>query len=437
VANLVEAPLPILGSYDESYLRLPEPVLLAVMKKHQRYLPVLREGHLLPHFVAVANGPNLDTESVREGNEEVLRARYADAAFFYEADTRTPLSELTAQLSTLTFQEQLGSVLEKVHRLERLVPELCQLLGMTQEQALAATRAASLCKSDLATQLVVEFTSLQGIMGRHYALLSGEPEAVAQAIEEHYLPRFMGDRLPERMEGVALGLADRFDSLVGLFSVGIRPTGAADPWGLRRAALGIVQVLVEKGISLSLAQAISAASDELPVPAEPGVLRDVEEFIVRRLEGYLRDAGYRYDAVQAVLAEQGDNPAAARAALDALMPWLARGEWEMLLDNYARCVRITRDLPSRYAVDPALITEPATRELYGAYLRAAERVKADPDIDTLMESLLTLAPVISRFFDQVLVMAEDPAIRRNRLALCQSIGALADGIVDLSQMEGF
>ena len=179
---------------------------------------------------------------------------------------------------------------------------------MSEIESAMAGRAAALCKNDLATQLVVEFTSLQGIMGRHYASLSGEPESVARAIEEHYLPRFVGDRLPEGVEGTAVGLADRLDTLVGLFAVGIRPTGAADPWGLRRAALGVVQILVEKSISLSLAQAISAASEQLPVTAEPEVLRDVKEFVVRRLEGYLREAGYRYDLVQSVLAEQGDDP---------------------------------------------------------------------------------------------------------------------------------
>jgi glycyl-tRNA synthetase len=437
VANLVEAPLPILGSFDSAYLRLPDAVLLAVMHKHQRYFPVVRDGRLLPHFIAVANGSQLGVDVVRKGNEEVLAARYADAAFFYAADSRLPFGELAAKLETLTFQEKLGSVLDKVQRLERLVPELCELLTVSEAGSAMACRAAALCKNDLATQLVVEFTSLQGIMGRHYALLSGEPEPVAQAIEEHYLPRFMGDRLPDGIEGTAVGLADRLDTLAGLFAVGIRPTGAADPWGLRRAALGVVQILVEKRISLSLAQAISAASEQLPVAAEPKVLRDVEEFVVRRLEGYLREAGYRYDMVQSVLAEQGDDPNAAREALDALGPRMQRSDWDTILDNYARCVRITRDLTTRHVVDSALIDEPATRALYDAYLSVAAEVRRAPVIETLMDGLAALAPVIARFFDEVLVMAEDLKIRNNRLALLQSIGALADGIIDLSQMEGF
>ncbi len=437
VANLVEGPVPILGSFDKDYLSLPDAVLLAVMQKHQRYLPVVNNGRLLPYFVAVANGAQLDQDAVRVGNQEVLRARYADAAFFYAADTRRPLSDVTGQLSTLAFQENLGSVLDKVHRLERLVPDICELLSLSQEETAMAVRAAALCKSDLATQLVVEFTSLQGIMGRHYAALSGEPEPVALAIEEHYLPRSMGDRLPAASEGLAVGLADRLDTLVGLFAVGIRPTGAADPWGLRRAALGIVQVLVERRLSLSLAQAISATAEQLPVSVGPEVLRDVQEFVIRRLEGYLRDAGYRYDAVQAVLAEQGDDPNGAREALDALAPWLERPDWETLLDNYARCIRITRDLTSRYAVDQALISEPATRDLYRVYRDVEAELRRSPTLSKLMEGLVVLTPAIARFFDDVLVMAQDLAVRQNRLALLQSIGAMADGIIDLSQMEGF
>ena len=437
VANLVESPLPIMGGFDQTYLALPDAVLLAVMHKHQRYLPVVQDGKLLPHFIAVANGRDLDQDVVREGNQEVLRARYADAAYFYEADTQNPLDAFTPRLDTLTFQERLGSVLDKVRRLEDLVPALAELLGLDASQARDAQRAAALCKSDLATQLVVEFTSLQGIMGAHYARLSGEAEPVAQAIEQHYMPRSAGDRLPESLEGLAVGLADRLDSLVGLFAVGMRPTGAADPWGLRRAALGVIQMLVERNVSLSLRQALTLAAARMPLAVDPETLDDLGEFVMRRLEGYLREAGYRYDAVAAALAEQGDDPAAARRALDELTPWLERDDWEALLDNYARCVRITRSLEERLAVDPALFTEQASRDLYEAYRQASEQVAASPSVTTLMQALASLGPVIARFFDDVLVMAEDLAVRQNRLALLQGIGALSEGLVDLSQMEGF
>jgi glycyl-tRNA synthetase len=367
VANLVEYPLAIRGAFDPAYLRLPDEVLLAVMRKHQRYLPVMRQGRMLPYFIAVANGATLQVASVRYGNEEVLRARYADAAYFYDADRKQRLEAFTPRLASRTFQERLGSMLDKVARLERLAPELADLLGLGAAERATVARAAALCKSDLATQLVVELTSLQGQMGRHYATLDGEPEAVAQAIAEHYLPRFMGDRLPAAPVGGALGLADRLDTLVGLFAVGIRPSGAADPWGLRRAALGVVQLLVDSRISLALPEALSLAAEGLPVAVGEDVLRDVLDYIQRRYEGYLLDSGFRFDQVAAVLAERGYDPYRAYQTLQALAPWVARDDWQGILDSYARCVRITRQQETVFAVDPAGLGEPAAEALYAAY----------------------------------------------------------------------
>ena len=271
VANLVEYPLAIRGHFEEEYLRLPDAVLLAVMHKHQRYLPVLKDGKLLPYYVTIANGASLDVDAVRYGNNEVLRARYADAAFFYDSDIKQNLDAFTPRLETLTFEEHLGSVLDKVGRLQAIVPDLAELLGLDDEQVAVATRAAALCKSDLATQMVVELTSLQGVMGRHYAVKGGESKAVAQAIEEHYLPRSVGDHLPDGLPGVAVGLADRLDTLVGLYAVGIRPRGTADPWGLRRTALSMLLLLVEKGISLALPEALSMAAEALPVEVQEDV----------------------------------------------------------------------------------------------------------------------------------------------------------------------
>jgi len=437
VANLVEYPLAIRGAFAEEYLRLPDMVLLAVMRKHQRYLPVLSAGRMLPYFVAVANGANLDVDAVRHGNEEVLRARYADAAFFYQADVRKPLAEYTPALSTLTFQERLGSVLDKVQRLERLVPELAGMLGLSDEETRVAARAAALCKSDLATQMVVELTSLQGLMGRHYALLSGEDPAVALAIEEHYLPRFAGDRLPSSAAGLAVGLADRLDTLVGLFAVGIKPSGAADPWGLRRAALGTILLLLGKRVSLALPDALAAAAERLSVDVSEDALREVSDFLDKRFRTYLLDSGYRYDAVDAVLAERSYNPVLAEDTLRALVRWLEREDWGPLLDAYARCVRITRGEPTVHAVDPALLGEPAAMALYEAYRREAPAVAQAGTVDALMEALVRLQPAITTFFDQVLVMAEDTAVRNARLGLLQAIGSLPEGIVDLTVLEGF
>ncbi|TEU09168.1 MAG: glycine--tRNA ligase subunit beta, partial [Anaerolineales bacterium] len=437
LANLVEYPLAIRGSFEDEYLRLPEEVLLAVMRKHQRYLPVVRAGKLLPYFVAVGNGQTLDVDAVRRGNEEVLRARYADAAYFYREDTQRPLEAYTPRLATLTFQEQLGAVFDKVKRLERLVPGLCQVLDLPSDQRVAALRAASLCKSDLVTKLVVELTSLQGQMGGHYAELAGESAEVAQAIAEHYLPRFMGDRLPEGMAGVVVGLADRIDTLVGLFAVGIRPSGAADPWGLRRAALGTIQLLVGKDVSLAVPRALSLAGGLLPVEAGPEVIGEVFEFIKRRYRRWLLDSGLRYDMVDAVLAERGHDPALASHTLEAFAPWLEKSFWDDMLDSYARCVRITRDLETVYVVDESRFVEPISQDLYEIYRLVAGRVHAHPTIDTLFRGILELKPFVSEFFDRVLVMSEDTDLRQNRLGLLQAIGALPKGIADLTVMEGF
>jgi len=437
VADLVEQPLPLRGEFDEAYLRLPTEVLLAVMKQHQRYLPVMRDGELLPYFVAVANGRALDVAAVRHGNEEVLRARYADAAFFYDADRRQGLESFTPKLATLTFEEHLGSVLDKVRRIERLVPRLAEQLGLSNADLEVAKRAASLCKSDLATNMVVEHTSLQGIMGGHYAQLAGESHEVAQAIEEHYLPRYAGDRMPGSLPAVAVGLADRLDSLVGLFAAGVRPTGAADPWGLRRTALAIHQIVITLCLEIDLEPALIASAEGLPIDAPPETLLDVEAFLATRLEGVLRDMGIPYDVAAAVLAEQANAPYRAYQSAEALATWTRRDDWSLLLDNYSRCVRIVRDQARVYPVDAALFAEEVEHELYRACVAAERALEQDRGIETFMTQLVALQPVIARFFDDVLVMTDEQALRENRLGLLQRLAALPRGIADLSCLEGF
>ncbi len=261
VTDLVEQPTAIRGSFAKDYLRLPKEVLITVMKKHQRYFPVVdAAGKLLPHFITVRNGGAEHAGVVRAGNEGVIRARYADAEYFFKADSAHKLEHFTPRLATLTFQEKLGSMLDKTYRLERLAPAVGQMLGLSAVDLATTARAAALCKSDLATQMVVELTSLQGIMGREYARMSGEPDAVADAIFEHYLPRSQGDTLPRTRPGLALGIANRLDSLVGLFAVGLAPTSSADPFGLRRDALGLVQALAGAGEPFDLRPALKAAA---------------------------------------------------------------------------------------------------------------------------------------------------------------------------------
>jgi glycyl-tRNA synthetase len=280
----VEAPVALLGSFEAKYLELPAPVLVGVMKKHQRYFPVVRDGRMLPHFITVANARQLvHPDVVVAGNEGVIRARYADAAYFYRQDTARPLESYTPRLATLTFHERLGSMLDKVARLKVIAPQIAHLLQATDAQIADVGRAAALAKSDLVTSMVVEMTSLQGIIGEIYARQSGETEGVAQAIREHYLPRSAGDANPATVAGLALSLADKVDSLAGLFSVGAIPTGSADPFGLRRSALGIVNNLLASRTDFSIRRGLELAAAQQSVAVTDAALGDALTFA--------RDAG--------------------------------------------------------------------------------------------------------------------------------------------------
>ncbi|MBN1643016.1 MAG: glycine--tRNA ligase subunit beta [Anaerolineae bacterium] len=444
ITHLVERPTPLRGAFEPEYLSLPAEILISVMKTHQRYLPVVgapgtdRADQLLPYFVTVRNGDDENLEIVRQGNEDVIRARFADAQFFFAHDTRQHLANFLPRLATLTFQEQLGSMLDKVRRLERLAPRLGEMLGLCAAELMTVQRAANLCKADLATQMVVEMTSLQGIMGREYARRSGEPDAVAEAIYEHYLPRFADDALPRTKPGIVISLADRLDSLVGLFAVGLAPSGTKDPFALRRAALGIVQVLLGNALRFDLKVALARAAKRLPVQADADVQQAVLDYIAQRLRGVLLDSGVRYDVADAVLAARSHDPYWAAQAASALGAWVEAPDWMDLLNAYARCVRIVRDQESRYPVEPAHLTEPASTALWQALQEAQEALPADePGVDDVLSAIRGLVPAINRFFNDVLVMDPDLAVRENRLGLVQSVAALTDGIVDLSRLEGF
>ncbi len=437
VTNLVEVPTALLGSFEKRYLTLPQDVLIAVMKKHQRYFPVLdARGRIMAHFVAVRNGGVDHLDLVRQGNEDVIRARYADAEYFYNQDCRRPLVEYRDGLAKLTFQMDLGSMLQKSERLEKLASWVGEQLRLSAEDMETLARAAYLAKADLATHIVIEMTSLQGIMGREYAKRSGEPAAVAQAIFEHYLPRSAGDKLPESAPGVALALADRLDSLAGLFAVGLAPTGSADPYGLRRAATGVVQILLERQLPFSTRAGLAEAARALPVTVSPESLDAAVDFIIGRLQVMLRETGLAFDVVEAALAARGENPVLAREAAQQLTAWVAKDEWRVLLDNYARCVRITRDQP-RFTLHPERLREPAEQALYKALSTAEAVISPASDVDSFLTAFTPLVPFIQVFFDEVLVMDKDAALREARLALLQRIAGLAEGIVDLSKLEGF
>ncbi len=447
VANLVEKPTAVLGSFDKEYLSLPREVLISAMKKHQRYFPVTslrlppfsqkmggeKEGGegLLPYFIAIRNGDGEYLETVKEGNEHVLNARFADANFFVREDLKHKLEEFRPKLSGLIFQTKLGSMLDKSERISKLAKELAPMLALDETETTHLQRAAYLAKADLTTQMVTEMTSLQGIIGREYAVRSGESAGVAEAIGEQY------QTAPKSRVGVALALVDRIDSLVGLFAAGLAPTGAKDPFGLRRAAIGVVQPLIEHNIPFDLHDAVKKAAKLQQVEVKTEVQTQVLDFIAGRLSVVLKDMGYKYDVVDAVLAEQSNDPAGSARGVKQLQAWVERKDWHEILPAYARCVRIMRDQKQTFKVDIKNFAEKPEEALYKALEKAEKTPRAQGSVDDFLRTFVPMIPAVNEFFDKVLVMAEDKALRENRLGLLQRIAALSDGVADLSKLEGF
>jgi glycyl-tRNA synthetase len=440
VTNLIEMPTAVMGGFNSEFLALPRDVLISVMKKHQRYFPIQFSalsavevhggGKLLPHFIAIRNGDDIHIDIVRDGNEHVLGARFADANFFVREDVKLKLEEYRPKLASLTFHTKLGSMLDKSARMLKLGAEIGGLLGF-KDMLLIKTlaRAVYLSKADLVTQMVTEMTSLQGIIGGEYALRSGEAPDVAQAIAEHY------QTVPQSKAGVALAITDRLDSLVGMFAAGLAPTGAKDPFGLRRAAIGLVQPLIEHDMDIDLVLAIKHSAKTQPIEVNAEAQEKILDFIKGRLAVVLKDAGYKHDVVEAVLAQQSANPAASARAVKQLSAWVSREDWSTILPGYARCVRITRDQKESFKVDEKLLAEKEEKDLYAAIQKA---VSGQPStVDEFLEIVVKLIPSINAFFDKVLVMAEDKKVKENRLGLLQKIASLSNGIADLSALDGF
>ncbi len=446
VTDLVEAPEAVLGAFENRFLALPQPILTAVMKKHQRYFPVLsvpanpnEDPSLAPRFVTIANADKLDFPGVvRQGNEGVLRARYADAEFFFNQDTAKPFDSFTERLGTLTFHAKLGTMLEKTGRLQKLAPQIAQMLACNKQDVDTARQAAALCKTDLVTSMVVEMTSLQGTMGEIYARRSGESPAVAQAIREHYLPSFDGDAVPTSGAGLALSLADKLDTLVGLFGVGVTPSGSADPFGLRRAALGTVNALTITRSPFDLTAALELAAAQYHGLLSRSAVPNAREFIIRRLERKLRDLNHPPDVVDAVLAARGDDPFAAVGAVLHLEATVSSQAWEESFTAYARCARIVRNIQRELPLRPAAYQEQVEHDLHRAYENAAAELHGADDVAGLLGRVLAeLADPINRFFDAVLVNAEEETLRQARQALVQRIALLPAPVADLSRLQGF
>ncbi|WP_129287120.1 glycine--tRNA ligase [Streptomyces sp. GZWMJZ-114] len=430
ITNLVEFPTPILGNFDERYLELPSDILVTVMRKHQRYLPVEdAEGRMLPHFVAVANG-SCDHDVVRRGNEAVLRARYEDAAFFWKADLETPLIEMKEKIDLLTFEERLGSMADRADRISAVARQLAGLLGVSGAERDVLERAASLTKFDLGSQMVTELSSLAGVMAREYASRAGESDAVAQALFENELPRFAGDALPGTLPGALLALADRFDLLVGLFAIGSEPTGSSDPFGLRRSALGAVNILRSRGdlAALTLSRGLAIAAEYQSVPVGQKTLDDAFQFVLRRFEQQLIEGGHAVTDVRAVLVH-GDSPLQAERTLAELESLQGDARFSTVLTAFQRVRRI---VPTglEAGCDPNLFEGPAEHSLYDVLTKSREILRGETSLIRFSAETGNLVNSVNAFFDEVLVMAEDPCVRANRLGLLAAVRDLAEGIID-------
>ncbi len=439
VTNLVESPMAFIGRFEEKYLELPRDVLVTVMRKHQRYFALQDyKGNLTNYFIAVRNGDNDHIDKVTKGNEHVIRARFSDADYFFNSDLKKPLASYLPRLDTLVYHEKLGSMLEKNDRLVALTSDLALLLGIADDDLKIAQEAAQLAKADLATQMVVEMTSLQGKMGREYALREGKSEAVANAIYEHWLPNSAGGDLPASPAGTLLAIADKLDSLVGLFAAGLAPRSTSDPFGLRRAALGIVQILVGNQLSVDLNDAIKIVAKAEPITLEAATRDQLLEFISGRLDVWLdEELDASRDVIRAVLSEQASNPYAAYIGVQELKQWVIKDNWEETLDNFARCVRISRNEVVAHTVKPELLEMAEEKALYDAYQSAVKQLDKSSNVDAFLTAFEPIVPAIKAFFDTVMVNADDEQIRYNRLGLMQAISALQNGRADLSELIGF
>ncbi len=440
VTQLVEYPLPIVGEFEEKYLELPPELLITVIKKHQRYFAVVDgDGKLLRYFVTVANTVPRDFRLVAAGNGRVVRARLEDARFYYREDQKTRLEERAEQLKGVVFHSKMGTSWEKMERFSAVAKWLGERLAPDRTDSLL--RAAFLCKADLVTGMVGEFPELQGVMGRAYARLQGEPESVAQAIYEHYLPNRAGGPIPEGIEGAVLSIADKMDTIVSCFGVGLNPTGTADPFALRRQTLGILRILLEKPFRISLSnlieQSLPLLSSKLAVPAET-VKNDVLEFFRGRLLHYLvSQEGYGADLVEAALAAGIDDPVDAVVRAKALVAFKARPDFESLAAAFKRVANIIKE-PEPEPVDPGLLQTAPEQALFAA-LNDTEGIVVDclagSDYDSALEAMSRLRSFIDAFFDSVLVMDKDAGIRRNRLALLTRIRDLFSGVADFRKIQ--
>lgn len=436
---LVEYPTALYGSFEEDLLALPEEVIITPMKEHQRYFPVRgQDGKLLNKFITVRNGDDYALDNVRLGNERVLRARLSDAKFFYDEDLKKPLADRVEALKKIVFQESLGTIYDKVERIGQLVSYLAPIVQLNEEELKVAQRAAFLAKADLVTGMVYEFPELQGVMGQEYALKNGEDAKVAQAIFEHYQPRFAGDELPESMVGTLVSIADKIDTIVGCFAIGIQPSGSQDPYALRRQALGICHMILQKGLTLSLEDLVKESYSYLYKAqlklSQEETLKEVLDFFKARLRNILLDEGYNYELVDAVLAGGFYQPKDLALRAKALVTANTTEGFAQLLQAYTRVNNLAKKTELD-KVDRNLFATDEEKELFRVFEEVQSKgvdIWEKAQYDSWLSLVQELTPVINSFFEKVMVMDPNEDIRNNRLALLRVIRDYLAKIGDLA-----
>ena len=438
VNYLVEWPTALCGNFEDKFLALPKECIITPMREHQRYFPVLAEdGSLLNKFITVRNGGKEHLDIVAHGNERVLRARLSDAEFFFDEDRKQSLADRLEKLKTVSFQEGLGNMNDKSNRLVQSADMLGMAINAKVDKE-KLERAALLCKCDLVTGMVIEFTELQGVMGREYAKLDGEAPEVALGIYEHYLPRFAGDELPKTDIGRLVGIADKLDNICATFSRGLAPTGSQDPYALRRQALGIINILLDANYHVSMYKVIAGSLYLLNIPAEETkkLVPQIAEFLKQRLRNLMIDQGIRYDVVDAVMAEErNDDFADLVARAQALNSFVAAEEAPALIQAATRVANLCKKIEEETAINPQLFVAPAEGELHDAAVASSKEVLAAAvkyDYAAVLAEATKLVAPINKFFEDVMVMDEDVRVKNNRLALLSAVKDITHAVGDLS-----
>ncbi|OGR60441.1 MAG: glycine--tRNA ligase subunit beta [Desulfobacula sp. RIFOXYB2_FULL_45_6] len=444
VTNLVESPFPVVGTFDEEFLEVPDEVLITAMREHQKYFALVDEkGSLLPKFIAVNNTRAKDMKLVAKGHEKVLRARLSDAKFFYQTDLHSSLDEFAEKLKSVTFHEKLGTVYEKTLRIAKLGEYLAGVSSYRNRDALLknVARAAGLCKADLVSHVVIEFTNLQGIIGRAYALKAGETIEVAHAIEQHYRPVYSGGKLPENPCASLLAIADKLDTLCGCFSVDLIPTGGADPYALRRQCIGIIQIMIEENLVFSLAAMIEKGLDPFmgDVQQKRETALKVKEFLKSRMVYILTDMGFSKEAVNSALWASFDNIPDVVLRVKALDSFRKESDFEPLSITFKRVENIIKKAGSlnNFPVDESFFQDPSEEALYKTVNEVRQKVEdliKAGSYESALSTIATLRAEVDAFFTGVMVMAEDDRIRKNRIALLSSVSGLFKDIADFSMI---